>query len=65
LTWKPVDKYHAKNGNWSMTINGSKEAGNLKFALFEGDKFIAVCETQKQAVEKHKQLTEGIENGKS
>ena len=48
-----------------MTINGSKEAGNLKFALFEGDKFIAVCETQKQAVEKHKQLTEGIENGKS
>lgn len=59
MKWKVIDQYHAANGNWTMTINGSKEAGNLKFSLFENGVFRAVCETQKEAVEKHKQLTEG------
>jgi len=40
-----------------MTINGSKEIGNQKFALFEGNEFRAVCDTQKEAVKKHKELT--------
>jgi len=44
-----------------MVIHGSKEAGNLKFGLLENGVFRAVCETQKEAVEKHKQLTEGTE----
>lgn len=39
-----------------MTINGKKELGNQKFALFENGEFRAVCDTQKEAVEKHKEL---------
>lgn len=62
MAWVEVDQYHAKNGNWTMTKNGKKELGNLKFALFEGGKFKAVCSTQKEAVMKHKQLTEELKN---
>lgn len=61
MSWKVIDQYHAVNGNWSMVIHGKKELGNQKFGLFENGVFRAVCETQKQAVEKHKQLTEGTE----
>jgi hypothetical protein len=57
--WKEVDQYHAKNSNWTMTKNGKKELGNLKFGLFEGGKFIAVCNTQKEAVAKHIELING------
>lgn|GEM_PF-1548881 len=62
MAWVEVDQYHAKNGNWTMTKNGKKELGNLKFGLFEGGKFKAVCNTQKEAVMKHKQLTEELKN---
>lgn len=61
MKWKVIDPYHAANGNWTMTINGSKEAGNLKFGLFENGVFRGVRDTQKEAVILHKQLTEGKE----
>lgn len=57
MKWQVIDKYHAANGTWTMTINGKKELGNQKFALFENGVFRAVCDTQKEAVEKHKELT--------
>ena len=59
MAWQPQNQYYAINGNWSMTINGSKESGNQKFALFENGVFRGVRDTQKEAVELHKQLTEG------
>jgi len=59
MKWEPKNQYYAVNGNWSMTINGKKELGNLKFALFEGNEFRGVRDTQKEAVELHRQLTEG------
>lgn len=57
MAWVEVDQYHAKNGSWTMTKNGKEELGNLKFALFENGNFKAVCSTQKEAVEKHRELT--------
>jgi hypothetical protein len=59
MGWQSVNDYYAVNGDWTMTINGKKEAGNLKFALLQNGVFRAVCGTQKEAVEKHKQLTKG------
>lgn len=61
MTWKPINDHYAENGTWTMTINGKKELGNLKFALLENGVFRAVCDSQKEAVEKHKQLTKGNE----
>ena len=57
MAWQPQNQYYATNGIWSMTINGSKELGNQKFALFENGVFRGVRDTQKEAVELHKQLT--------
>ena len=57
MAWQPQNQYYAINGNWSMTINGSKGLGNQKFALFENGVFRGVRDTQKEAVELHKQLT--------
>lgn len=59
MAWVEVDQYHARNGNWTMTKNGKKELGNLKFGLFQGNVFRGVRNTQKEAVELHKQLTKG------
>lgn len=58
MAWVEVNQYHAKNGRWTMTKNGKKELGNLKFALFENGVFRGVRDTQKEAVELHKKLTE-------
>ena len=57
MKWQSVNEYYATNGNWTMTINGKKELGNQKFALFENGVFRGVRDTQKEAVELHKQLT--------
>jgi hypothetical protein len=56
MKWEVVNQYYAKNGNWTMTIDGKKELGNQKFCLFENAIFRAVCNTQKEAVAKHQQL---------
>lgn len=57
MTWEPIDAYHAANGTWTMVIHGTKELGNQKFGLFENGVFRGVRDTQKEAVELHKQLT--------
>jgi len=59
MSWERVDDYHATNGNWTLTSNGSKAAGNQKFALFESGIFRGVRDTPAEAVELFKQLTEG------
>lgn len=56
MAWELQNQYYATSGNWNMTINGKKELGNLKFALFENGVFRGVRDTQKEAVELHKQF---------
>lgn len=58
MAWEPQNQYYATNGSWTMTINGKKELGNLKFALFENGEFRGVRDTQKDCVELYKKLTE-------
>ena len=57
MKWQPVNDYYATNGDWTMTISGKEELGNQKFSLFENGVFRGVRDTQKEAVELHKQLT--------
>lgn len=57
MRWVRVDDYYAVNGNWTLTSNGSKAAGNQKFALFENGVFRGVRDTPKEAIELHEQLT--------
>jgi len=63
MSWERVDDYHAVNGKWTLTSNGSKAAGNQKFALFESGEFRGVRNTPKEAMNLHEQLTKGNKHG--
>ena len=60
MTWKQIDRYHLRNGDW--TITKMTLANGSKYGLWQGSANKGFFDTANEAKEKHKQLTEGNEN---
>ena len=55
--WKPIDKYHLRNGDW--TISKMKLANGAKYGLWQGSVSRGFYETSDEAKEQFNQLTKG------
>lgn len=53
--WKPIDKYHLRNGEW--TISKMKLANGAKYGLWQGNVSRGFYETADEAKAKYTELT--------
>lgn len=52
--WKPIDKYHLRNGDW--TISKMKLANGSKYGLWQGNVSRGFYETSDEAKAKYEEL---------
>lgn len=52
--WNPIDKYHLRNGEW--TISKMKLANGAKYALWQGNVSKGFYETADEAKQRYEEL---------
>lgn len=52
--WKPIDKYHLRNGDW--TISKMKLANGAKYGLWQGNKNNGYFDSADEAKAKYEEL---------